>query len=88
MKNELNKRIYNPKGFPLEKADPNEDKILDRMFETNKKRRLNEVKGESQKAMKTPPKLFSLEDILKIKQENFGKDNSSEEMKFQNLIFI
>uniref|UniRef100_A0A915M7Y3 Uncharacterized protein n=1 Tax=Meloidogyne javanica TaxID=6303 RepID=A0A915M7Y3_MELJA len=49
MKNELNKRIYNPKWFPkwspLEKADPNEDEMLDRMFETNKKRRLNEEKG-------------------------------------------
>ncbi|CAK5021260.1 unnamed protein product [Meloidogyne enterolobii] len=45
MRNELNKRIYNPEGFPLEKADPNENKILDRMFETNKKRRLNEAKG-------------------------------------------
>lgn len=49
LRNELNKRIYNPKWFPkwypLEKADPNEDEILDRMFNSNKRRRLNEEKG-------------------------------------------
>uniref|UniRef100_A0A915NJ12 Uncharacterized protein n=1 Tax=Meloidogyne floridensis TaxID=298350 RepID=A0A915NJ12_9BILA len=92
LRNELNKRIYNPKWFPkwypLEKADPNEDEILDRMFNSNKRRRLNEEKGETQKAQETTPKRNSLENILKIKQENFGKDNSSEEMKFQNLITI
>ncbi|KAL7074928.1 hypothetical protein ACQ4LE_006087 [Meloidogyne hapla] len=106
MKNELNKRIYNSKGLPpSEEDDPNEQKIIEKMFKIDekdkndikddeinkaKKQKINESKNEQMKEeiQKENENLLvnSLEELLKIKNENFGPKNSSEEMKFQNVI--
>uniref|UniRef100_A0A1I8BU78 Uncharacterized protein n=1 Tax=Meloidogyne hapla TaxID=6305 RepID=A0A1I8BU78_MELHA len=46
MKNELNKRIYNSKGLPpSEEDDPNEQKIIEKMFKIDEKDK-NDIKDD------------------------------------------